>query len=98
MVEGHRRHGRVPARRITVPPIPLRWVRIAPIDPHPTRDRYSEGRGILALNLMSSPEAGKTTLLVRTITDVATRSRPAVSTGAVQPNASSSPPSVATNN
>jgi hydrogenase nickel incorporation protein HypB len=39
------------------------------------------GRGILALNLMSSPGAGKTTLLERTITDIGARRPVAVIEG-----------------
>ncbi|MGI8711312.1 MAG: hydrogenase nickel incorporation protein HypB [Acidimicrobiales bacterium] len=42
---------------------------------------WFEGRGIVALNLMSSPGSGKTTLLVRTIGDLAGRRELAVVEG-----------------
>ena len=55
------------------------------------KDQFAK-HGILALNLISSPGAGKTSLLERTLTDLASEFRMAVIEGDLQTDAASPPP------
>ncbi len=85
--EGHRHDGgRAPDGAVTTAAatetLTLEQEVLAQNDVGAARNRgWFEGRGILAVNLMSSPGSGKTTLLERTIADLAERREMAVVEG-----------------